>query len=332
MRKALPALGVAFVMALGACSGTSTGSLPQPKPVNSAAPLMETKAFADTVSATAKELANADKAGSMADATAIANPLRAQRVGEYRLKKGMGDKYTLDPIVLDPKSVPVYSGRLFPRSIMQITAPTDQEKLFTLSVWSAPSAREPITLVADVELFPGVNIGALVSADSTKDGYLGKDSTLAYKPADVVAAYAKYLQDRKAGNIAFAADDQLYLKTDEQLKALSNSIKDLGKASATYAPGDSPVQVVSMEDGGALVVGEIRNTTTLEKTKVDATFTVGGELAGWVNQDPAKPSFEIGKSMATTYSSQVAFYLPPKGKVQVIGASAPSIIDMKVTK
>ncbi|MGV9196176.1 hypothetical protein ACTOVL_03065 [Arcanobacterium canis] len=333
MRKAVPAVGIAFIMALGACSTTSTQSVPQPKSVNSAVPLMESKKFAQIVSDTAKALAQADKDTNGAKLPErIGNPLRAQRSGEYRLKKGMGEKFTLDPIVLDPKSIPVYSGRLFPRSVMTITAPTDQENLYTLSVWGASSPREELALVADVELFPGVDISALVSADSTKDGYLGKDAKLSTAPLDVVSAYAKYLQDRKAGDIQFVADDQLYVKTEEQTKALSNSIKGLGKVSTKYIAGQTPVQVVSTEDGGALIVGEIRYTTTLEKTKSEATLTVGGELAGWINQDPKKPSYEIEKSLATTYSSQVAFYLPAQGKIQVIGASAPSIVEMKVNK
>lgn len=327
-------VGVTLALGASACSPTEE-AIPEPRVRDSVTEIVSQDTYTEFAQSTSTLLAESDKSLNADKIPGrITGPLETARTSEYRLKKVMKDNFTLDPIVIDEQAYPVASGTEFPRSLMTVTGPADGENLSTLSVWTQESARERYKLWADVELFPGVKIPGLVTAQSDTPGYLSGDgSDLAATPQTVLEQYSSLLYSDKASGVTFSKDDPLKTETANQLKSLKTTLGDLGKVSMSAKPSEQGYQAVSTEDGGLVVAGELVYNFSISKSQSDTTLTLGGELGAWLSNDAEDPTVDIKKNVSFNYRTTVAFYIPPadaKDKtVEVIGSSVPIISSAK---
>lgn len=330
MRK-LCALAVALTVTLAGCAAQE--AIPQPHVGKESTDIVSIDRYQTFADETSKAIAQADAA---LDAAKLGNrvaqgPLRTQRTGQYAVKKALRDDYALDAIVINQDSVPVSSGSAFPRTLMAFAGPQENENLSTLSVWTQDTPRSNYQIWAEVEIFPGVSVPAIVSNESDVEGYSENDaSKYVVDPAKVLPEYVSYNTKRKQASIPFTANDTLYTKLAAQQDTLAESIGELGSVKTTFTATDTPIKTVSTTDGGLIVVGEMNYSVEIAKVKESATLRISGEI-GAVAPGNKDRIVTVTNPLIATYSTTVGFYVPPKGgsdEVKVIGSSIPALIKV----
>ncbi|MCI7551242.1 MAG: hypothetical protein PUK40_00580 [Actinomycetaceae bacterium] len=320
------------VLMLGACS--SEIPVPEPKAGQYEAPIVPEARFAKITSEASTTLAAADEAK---DADQLAerfeDPFVHDRRARYQLSKVMGDAYTLPSVELDSELNVIHAGSGFPRTAMTLAEPTESSNLRQLTIWSQDNPRVNYKVWAQVPIFADASAPALKQTFSNDAGHTAaKEGTYSGEPAQIMAAYAQYQQDREQGDIAFSADDPLYTQLGSFVDSLKSNVGDFGEVKIAFSAPENAYRGVSTEDGGLLLVSQLLYTVTVTKTNEDATIELGGEI-GALASGESDGVLEVGDTEAVAhYSSVVAFYVPPSGAddqtVKVLGASVPALFQI----
>ncbi|WP_124055234.1 hypothetical protein [Arcanobacterium ihumii] len=329
-KKKIFACVVTAMLALSACSA----NLEPPAP--SASKAVEIIISEDSYKKIAGEVKkNVAEADAALDVNKLGNrfgePIRQYREARYRLKKILGDGYKMPPVVVDEKAVPVSSGAAFPRTLMTVAAPTEQQNLPSLTVWSQTDARAQYQLWGQVQIFPDAQAPKLKASLSNQTGKLVDDPTkFAVDPNSVINGYVEYNKSRQITSIPFSAGDPLFTQISKQQDSLAQAIADNGTVQTNFAPGSHGIQAVSTEDGGLLIVNEMAYSLYLNKTKPGAIVKLRSDIGAMFSQDANNAVVDVDKPVVAQYSVLVAFYVPPKDAkdktVKVLGASVPTLL------
>lgn len=329
MRK-LTATSLVLALGLGISACSSTADVPKPVVTTAKEPVVSEETFAAIADATKSALANGD---SKKDAKLlngrVSGPLLARRTAEYALAKALDD-FEMDPIVIDPSSVPIASGVGFPRTVMTVAGPQGGENLTTLSVWKQDYARSNFKLWAEAEIFPGTDVPALKSTSNDAVGTAKLDAKdYVTDPSKVMAAYVEYSKKREMGDVKFTKDDPLFTQIGEQQKTLSNALGDLGTVVTAYSAATTVPASVNTEDGGLIMLVPMDYSLTFDVKTDGATVRIGDAI-GALADDSGK--VEVTDLLTARYQTTVAFYVPPAGAadttVEVIASSVPVLVKV----
>ncbi|WP_311777395.1 hypothetical protein [Trueperella abortisuis] len=330
MRKAVAA--VAVLTLLGGC--TSEAAIPSPTSGNAAQVLVPDARYAQIAAVAEEGVAAADASLNADDlGSRVGGPAKTYRTAQLKLESLLGDSYSLDPLLVDANATPVSSGTAFPRTMMTVVPPRDGKNLTSLSVWSQDSARGNYYLWGDVSLFPGVDAPTIVSQLNDVVGFPNVDAAdYAVDPNEVLAAYVAYNGTRTQQSIAFEAEDPLFRQIANQQDTFVQSLGDLGTAATDFSVGEAGLRGVSTDNGGLVIVGEMRYSIRITKTADGAKLRIGGQIGALHSGSGDNATLEIDYQGVANYSTTVAFYVPPAGAdgtVRVIGSAEPTLISVE---
>ncbi|WP_372593028.1 hypothetical protein [Actinotalea sp.] len=300
---------LAAVLALSAGLAACAPDLPTPDP--EALPAMVPVAVGDAqvsrilgeVTATLSA-ADAELSGD-ALAPRVTGTAAEIRAAQY-VQAAAGAEGALTEIPATPQTVIAPATDTWPRTIMVVTtAPVDlRAPLLLTLVQDAP--RSPYSLVSWARLFPGTQMPATAQPELGSDPVASDSTATAVSPTDVLARYVDVLSSGAESEHAAAfADDPLRNRIAQQREGWTTAVGEQGSVTETYEVlGDSPYALATA-DGGAIVVGSLRTVTTINL--VDSTLTVGAETAALLGGST------VSTSLAITWDSVVAFFVPPAG-------------------
>ncbi|MFC5369784.1 hypothetical protein [Arcanobacterium bovis] len=331
-KKRAVSLAFASALMLSACASQTEPPAPASAKVAEAVVAKET--FSKIAAEVNKNIAEADAAADANKLGArIGDRLRRDRDARYRLKRVLGNSYNIPPVVVDEKAVPVSSGAAFPRTIMAVAAPNNQQNLPSLTIWNQLNARDQYHLWGQVQIFPGVQAPKLKASLTNQTGKLTDDpKKYAVDPNAVINAYVEYNKSRQLTTVPFSAGDPLFTQISKQQDNLAQTIGDNGTVQTHFAAGPEPVQAVATEDGGILIVNELAYSVYVAKTKEGATLKLRGDIGAMFSQDANNAIVDVDKPVVAQYSALIAFYVPPQNAqdktVKVLGASVPTLLSV----
>ena len=324
------ALSAALAVTLSACAPAV--KTPEPVVKNAAEAVISQESYSEIAQATIDAIAASDEAGT-ADALAVRmmDPALEQRKAQLALKSVLKDKYTLDPINISPSAEAVSSGSGFPRVMVSLAPPMEDQNVGTLSAWTQPSVRENYRLWGQIKLFAGADAPALLSMLNDSETALKDVTTYVTDPTGVTAAYAQYLTNRELGDVPFVADDELFQGIGEKIDSLKKSTADKADVTSSISAGEDAPLIVSTNNDGAVVFGQLRYTIKVERTDDKAQINFRGETGAMYSKDGDDPTVEVDAPVSLTYSVIVAFYVPASAngsEVSVLGASDDVLLSV----
>jgi hypothetical protein len=267
------------------------------------------------------------------DKVATADGLRARMTGpalsmreaELHLAEATGEEKWRTDLSTRTQLVVLPSDQGWPRTSYAVQAQPDKTDAPALMVFEQASAREQYKLWGYVSLVPGVSLPPFAQPELGSAAVAPDDDTsLVRSPQEALAGYAEVLSKDGSAKAAGAFDDD---RLRQNLRALATSQTDVadwaetqGKYSYTAQVEPSEgVRAVRTADGGALVLGALTGTQTIEvgqegaKIRTDALPSAQQVLFG----DQAETN-----RLRTRYRDFVALYVPSAGsahKITLVG-------------
>ncbi|MBS6275808.1 MAG: hypothetical protein KH423_06335 [Actinomycetaceae bacterium] len=305
----------------------------QPAPNAAGETILPKAKFQSIVEATAGAAAEADSALDINKLGGrIANPLLAYRSAQYELKKIRGESWQLPQLVLEKSANPIFSGAAFPRTAAVVAEPAAGQNLNTLTFWRQAGPRGQYQLWGQTGVFPSTKLPNLQSKLNDVPGFPQVEADkYAVDPAAVLPAYVEYNKARKLGDIKFTTGDLLYTEIAAQQDSLTSTVGNLGTVKTTFAPGEHGVAGVATEDGGLVIMGELRYNVEITRTAAGAKLQLRGDI-GAMSTKNNQGVVAVDHPVTASYGVLVSFYIPPadaKDKtVGVIGASIPTLLGV----
>ncbi len=302
--------------ALALTAGLAACSAPLPTPTPDAIPAMAPVAVGDAqvariLGAVNATIAAADAARSSKDLAPRVAGTAAQIRGAQYLQATAGVADALTEIPATVQTVIAPATTVWPRTIMVVTAAPADLRAPLLLTLVQPSPRAPYALVEWSRLFPGVKMPATAQPDVGSALVDADSSAVAVPPIEVLARYVDLLTNGSASTFAAEfASDPLRDRIAQQRAAWTTAVGAQGSVTETYEVSDDGPYSLATADGGAIVVGSLRTVTTINL--VDSTLTVGAQTAALLG------ATTVGTSLAISWDSAVAFYVPPAGSTDPI--------------
>ncbi|KGM13593.1 hypothetical protein N869_12915 [Cellulomonas bogoriensis 69B4 = DSM 16987] len=305
---------VALCVLLAACA--SPLPEPDPEPQGAPPPAVVPAQVDRVLDDLADVLAEADAEGDASILRGrVEGPALTLRSAEYEVADAADDDEGVVTVVpARAQTVIVPTTQEWPRTVMVVTeAPEDLQPPLLLTLVQA-EPRDPYRLWAWARLFPGVQMPA------TNQPELGSEVTdagdLVLDPEEVVQGYVDLLRENdEAEHWDLFEEDPLREGIATTRRAFRSLVDENGTLSQRYRPGEGAPQVIGTADGGAIVVGTMETITTI--TLEDSTLTVGAETAALLGEET------VSESLAITWTSVLAFSVPPAGSeglIEVLGA------------
>lgn len=308
------AVALVAVVLLAGCAA------PLPVPEPDAVPAVAPAALGDgQVARVLEDVAATVAAGDAAlsgDALAprVDGPARQIRTAQYVLAAAgaTGAVTVLPPAA---QTVVTTTAEHWPRVMMTVTEAPEDLRAPLLETFVQTSPRDPYRLWSWARLFPGAQMPATLQPTLGSAPVAADSDAVAVPPGEVLARYADVLtQGAASPHAAEFTDDPLRTRIVQQRDGWVAAVGAQGSVTETYTPGETS-WALATADGGAIVVGTVTTVTTL--TLVDSTLTIGDQTAALLGTNTVR------SSLAITWTSVVAFEVPPAGSaepVTVLGA------------
>jgi hypothetical protein len=180
-----------------------------------------------------------------------------------------------------------------------------------LRVLSSASARSPYGLWAQTAMLPGATLPE-TAPDAVGSAPLAPDAAgLVATPAEVLSQFASYLN--AGAKTTPSAQFRRNIYSDQLIQVLSSErkkLKSVATLTSKHTVGTAAPMAVRTADGGALVIGELVQTSVLKVKK-------GKGHVNFTDQDLsalAGGKKEIKKSFTRTSVEVLVFTVPPSGK------------------
>ena len=188
-----------------------------------------------------------------------------------------------------------------------------------LQILTSAAARSPYGLWGQPVMLPGATLPEVAAPDSGAPVVAPDASGLVLAPKDVLPGYASYLNDaaRAKGSDNFKRgtfSDQI----ENRLAADKKALKAVADVSSTHTVVTGDPLALRTKDGGALVIGALRQTYKITVKKGKGQVQVSDpDLAAL---DGGKKTFS--KSFTRTAIEVLVFRVPPRGSgpITVIAA------------
>lgn len=319
-RRFAAALTLALTATLAACG---SGQLPEPSaepaPATPTA-VIEVAHLEQILQQVGETLAAAD-AASNGDQLAgrVSGPAEAMRRAEYQLAAASGGENAVTPLVTDAQVEIVAATDGWPRVVHVVTVIPEGTNLPLLLTLVQPEARANYTLWSWVRLLPGVQMPLTVNAAAGSPVLPPDSDALRVTPAQAVEYYADLLDQGADSEFVdlFAAD--AFRETQEaELSNLNDAVSAVASAEQSWSVNDAGTYSLGTDSGGAIVVGVLDKTLSVQRTVAGSSLTVGAPFS-------FNGSSAVKGTLSAAYLVTVAFYVPPAGseeQIQVLGAEA----------
>lgn len=211
------------------------------------------------------------------------------------------------------------SGSSWPRAILAVTEVTGVSTPVVRILRSA-EARRPYALWGEPQMLPGATVPATAAADQGA-AVLGPDAAgLVLTPQDALRRYAAVLTAEGAGHRApdaprFAADP-LRSQTAAASLRERQATGALGRFGTVHTPVPAATLAWRTADGGAIVVGEIRQQTVITMRPGAGKLRLTGDVAALGARS------EFAQRLVRTTVEVVVLHVPRAGA----GTSTVSLI------
>jgi hypothetical protein len=204
----------------------------------------------------------------------------------------------------------VPASNTWPRFFL-VAGTSDRQATPTVRVLDSPSARAPYGLWAELQMLPGATLPTTAPAETGVEMLPATAGGLAMTPKAALARYADVLTrgNRSKYRSAFAADElrrQVLANTADVEKDLRKGRVATLKRTSTAV--DGALRSVRTEDGGALVIGAITETSVITIRKGAGKVRAPADLAALTG----KTTFTSRITRRTLQT--VALVVPPAGK------------------
>jgi hypothetical protein len=211
----------------------------------------------------------------------------------------------------------VPADREWPRFFIAV-GNSNQASTPVLRVLSSPAPRSPYGLWAEATMLPGATLPE--TAPSSNGSPLLPDNAggLVASPAEALTGFAGYLNGGARTTVSKQYRRSIYSdQLEQQLSSDRVGLKGAGTVSSHHTVGASPALALRTTDGGALVVGELKQSyviTVKHGRKINVSDQNLAALANGKSQ--------FSKSFTRTAVEVVVFKVPPRGKglITVIAA------------
>ncbi|MFB9776378.1 hypothetical protein [Brevibacterium otitidis] len=324
-RKKLAQTGAAFavvpVIALAGC-GQEEVPKAQPSDPPETAPAVVDDAQAERIlGQIAETVAGADEG---LDAEALKGradgPFLAQREAAYKVKDKAEDAKLPPAVAADEIALNFTSATdQWPR-VTELVTKSSEDGSLQLLVLSQADPRENYKLWAQTSILGGAEIPEVADARQGAE-LLGSDAEgLRLTPADTLKKYADVLgKGEDSEDAKTFTEDALRKHIAEAQKKQKDSLSE-GKAKAEFAYDTEGAEVVAQRtaDGGALVTGSIRGTTTISPDKQEDRV---GRLTLPKTQSKITGEKTTQKKLETEFQYMVTFVVPPgeDGEITLVG-------------
>lgn len=274
-----------------------------------------------------ESITEADEAGDTEPLQArMADPALRIRAAEYALAaatEGGENAYTPRTLIASPQVEIVSVSQDWPRTLMIVTEIPDGANVPLLLSLEQETPRSDYQLNHWVRLLPGVEMpltavpasGSAQVADDA-DGYL-------VTPTAAIEQYADLLTNGDDSDYAdtFAEDEFATLVAEE-----AENLDTVGEA-GTFAQrthaADSELVTMATDDGGYIVMGELRTRQKFTKTISGSEITVSNPHVDALDDQDGLLEY-LDDSLIASFRTMVAMYVPPEGtedaQVTVLGA------------
>jgi hypothetical protein len=210
---------------------------------------------------------------------------------------------------LTPSRLLIPQAGPWPRWFL-IAGPAEGHATPVVRLLVSPDARAPYAVWADLDLVPGATLPPV--ADDGEGGQLPAPDTtdLVMSPTEVAGRYADVLNRGRASafRAAFAEDPFRTQVTDrlaaDRKQLVSGAVASL---SSTHTPVEDAGYAVRTQDGGALVVIELRQTYQVTVVAGGGVVRPDADLAALAGRD------SFAKSLRRSSVEVLAFTVPPRG-------------------
>ncbi|MGC5628361.1 hypothetical protein ACPYO6_08980 [Georgenia sp. Z1344] len=320
---------LAVLLSAGLIAGCTEGEeeLPTPdasseSPSDSAGPALDQETMQvvlDGISTSVEEADEAQDPELLRER--VMGPALRLRSAEYRIAEATGGTVQPDPLSLDTQVDIVGGSQEYPRVAMAVSQIPDGSNLPLLLTLATSDVRDNYRLWSWVELFPGATVPETLSPDVGADALTPDDDSLALSPAEVVDAYAQLISDPEGSQADTFAPDEFRSDVFAETAGLNEAVSAAGNATVSAEPVvDGPLSLQTVE-GGAIVVGVIRTTTTVTKTEPEGTLTVGGVFGDLLGNDGV-----VEDEVSAIAQVSVAFHVPSAEAedqtIEVLGATS----------
>lgn len=187
-----------------------------------------------------------------------------------------------------------------------------------LQVLTSPSARAPYALWAELTMLPGATLPAVAAAAEGAPQLSPQAASFLVTPQQAVAEYADVLSNGAKSRYAarFARNtftDQVVGRVSADRAALAR----VATVAAVHRPVPGAVYALSTADGGALVIGEIRQQVSITvKPKAGTVKVSDPNIAALAGRS------QFAKRAVRTAVEVVALRVPPPGTAPVTVVAA----------
>lgn len=327
------ALAMGVALALSACANTEELPKPSAAPAE-VRPALSAERFEDVQQ---DVFASIQKADAALDPDALeartTNPFTQMRAGQYQLKKILADSFGLERLSTSALQTAVSPAGQFPHAAISIMDAPQGSNLQTIDVFQQESARSNWALWGVLDILPGATIPPLTISDGSA-ALLAKDSSegLVASPTEVLAAYASLNETGDDAKGLRFVDDRLSQTLRSGKEANTAAVEGAGTVTMTYAPAKAGTVSFGIEEGGALVIGQVDFKTKIEVTTEGATIKLGSTI-GSLGTGQAGGEIEVSGTLDANYTVLVAFHVPAEGSdddsIQVVGASDPILLSVR---
>lgn len=310
----------AGLTALAALSLLAGCAMPVPSPdaqpeARESMPVLDEPRINRVLDDLAEEISAADEEG---DAELLegrmTNPALRVREAEYALADATGDgdgAYSPRTLITSPQVEIVSISEDWPRTLMVVTEIADGANVPLLLTLQQEDPRAPYEVHHWVRLLPGSEmpptaVPATGSAQVAPDasGYL-------VSPTEAIENYADILTEGSdsdaAGSFALE-DDEFYSLARDEAENL-DVVDEAGTFSHRTHATDSPVLAMATEDGGYIVLGEMRTRQKFTKTISGSEITVPSPHIDALDTEDGLLEY-VDDSLIATFRTMVAIYVP----------------------
>lgn len=186
-----------------------------------------------------------------------------------------------------------------------------------LRLLRSSDARSPYGLSAELTMLPGATLPAAADAEDGAPVLAATDATLVTPPGEVLTRYADVLTKGDASEFAAHFDKDVYREqTSSRVGRDTTALASVATVAVAHEAVPESVVAVGLEDGSALVLGEIRQRYTITVKPRAGTVSATADIAALAGRS------SFATTLVRTSTAVVAFVVPPEGAVTPIAVQA----------
>ncbi|GAB3171884.1 hypothetical protein GCM10027059_40860 [Myceligenerans halotolerans] len=316
-RRAAPVVGAVAALVSLTVVGCTAGGLPAPEPEPAVVGAVVTEEQERTIIARVAETVETATAGrdTKVLGTRTAGPARELRASQIEVARILADDERVTALPMSMQAVVLPSEPDWPRTSLAVSTPPDDGTVPMLYAFEQRSARDDYKLWAWVKLLRRATLPPFASTVTGTEAVAADDDSLAMTPAKAVSAYADLLSGDadSASADRFEDDDDFraLLRDQESAQKKADGWKaSEGKYSfSAERNADLGVRGMRTVDGGAIVIGAIDSTQTIQLQE-GACAEPSDDFA---TQQALLGDQDVTNLLRTRYLDVVALYVPPEG-------------------